>query len=89
MWENVERSWHMITIIVDQCRKHFVPKMRKVNLHGWITEHIKHPKKHKIYDKQKWEPFDENRKDYNNPLNIFTMESRRSKEKFEMKMDEK
>ena len=27
--ENVERSWHMITDIVDQCRKHFVPKMRK------------------------------------------------------------
>ena len=28
--------------IGDQCRKHFVPKMRKINLHGWITEHIKH-----------------------------------------------
>ena len=45
MWGNVERSWHMITTIVDQCRKHFVPKMkkeRKENLHGWITVHIKH-----------------------------------------------
>ena len=27
--ENVERSLHMITNIVDQCRKHIVPKMRK------------------------------------------------------------
>ena len=40
--QNMKRSWLMITNIVDQYKKQYVPKMRKRNLHGWITEHIKH-----------------------------------------------
>ena len=42
--KNVERSWLMITNIVDQCKKQYVPKMRKGKKKkpSWITEHIKH-----------------------------------------------
>ena len=92
--ENVERSWHMITNIVDQCMKHFVPKIRK-NIRkwnemklSWMDNRVYNAQntKHKSYDKQKREPSDENREDYNKALNIFTWEARRSKEKFEMKM---
>ena len=74
----------MITNIVDQCKKQYVPKMRKRNLHRWITEHIKH----KSYDRQKREAADKNREDYKKILNIFSREARRSKERFERKMAE-
>ena len=83
----------MITKIVDQCRKHFVPKMRKRKKRKpqWMDNraHKAQMTKHKSYDKQKREPSDENRKDYKKALNIFTTESRRSKEKFKIKMAEK
>ena len=91
--ENVERSWHMITNIVDQCRKHFVPKMRrrKKRKSSWMDNraHKAQTTKHKSYKKQKREPSYENREDYKKALNIFTREARRSNEKFEMKMSEK
>ena len=83
--ENVERSWHMITNIVDQCRKHFVPKMRKRKKRkpSWMDNraHKAQKTKHKSY-KQKREPSYENREYYKKALNIFTREARRSKEKF-------
>ena len=83
----------MITNIVAQCRKHFVPKMKKRNKRKppWMDNraHTAQKTNHKRYNKQKIEPSDENRKYYKKALNIFTMESRRSNEKFEMKMAEK
>ena len=90
--ENVERSWHMIPNIVDQCGKHFVPKMRKKRRKpSWMDNraHKAQKTKHKSYDKQKRELSYENREDYKKTLNTFTREARRSKEKFEMKMAEK
>ena len=93
--ENVERSWHMITNIVDQCRKYFVPKMRKRKKRkpSWMDNraHKAQKTKHKGYDKQKREPSYENMEDYKKALNIFTrlIEARRSKQNFEIKMAEK
>ena len=77
----------MITNIVDQCRKHFVPNMRKRKKRKplWMDNRTHKAQK----TKQKREPSDENWKDYKKALNIFTMESRRSKEKFEMRVAEK
>ena len=87
---NVDRSWHIIKNIVDQCRKHYVPKMGKIKKRkpSWVDNraHKAQKIKHKSYDRQKREPSDENREYYKKALNIFTMEAIRSKEKFETKM---
>ena len=79
--KNVERSWLMITNIVDQCKKkQYVPKKP-----SWMDNraHKAQKKKHKSYDRQKRESSDKNREDYKKALNIFTREARRSMEKFE------
>ena len=90
--KNVERSWLMITNIVDQCKKQYVPKMRKGKKKkpSWMDNraHKAQKRKHKSYDRQKRESSDKNREDCKKALNIFTMEARRSKEKFERKMAE-
>ena len=83
----------MITNIVDQCKKQYVPKMRKKRKkkkHSWMDNraHKAQKRKHKSYDIQKRESSDKNREDYKKVLNIFTREARRSKEKFERKMAE-
>ena len=66
--KNVERSWLMITNIVDQCKKQYVPKMRKRNLHGWITEHKR--ENTKVMTDRKGNNLI--REDYKKALNIFT-----------------
>ena len=90
--KNVERSWLMITNMVDQCKKQYVPKMRKGKKMkpSWMDNraHKAQKRKHKSYDRQKRESSDKNREDYKKALNIFTREARRSKEKFERKMAE-
>ena len=82
----------MITNIVDQCKKQYVPKMRKGKKKKPSRmdnrAHKAQNRKHKSYDRQKKESTDKNIEDYKKALNIFTREARRSKEKFERKMAE-
>ena len=56
---------------------------------GWTVQHIKHKKrKHTKYDIYKKVKTESSRNDYNEALNYYTKEARRSKEKFEMKLVE-
>ena len=59
---NVERSRLMITNIVDQCKKQYVPKMRKRKKKkpSWMDNraHKAQQRKHKSYDRQKRESSD-------------------------------
>ena len=54
--KNVERSWLMIPNIVDQCKKQYVPKMRKGKKKkpSWMDNRAQN-RKHKSYDRQKRE----------------------------------
>ena len=85
----------MITHIVYQCKKQYVPKRRKGKKKkpSWLDKrahkaHTTQKRKHKNYDRQKRESSDKNREYYKTTLNIFTREARRSKEKFEREMAE-
>ena len=64
----------MIPNIVDQCGKHFVPKMRKRKKRkpSWMDNRSQKAQKtkHKSYDTQKREPSYENREDYKKIYNI-------------------
>ena len=65
----------MITNIVDQCKKQYVPKMRKGKKKkpSWMDNraHKAQKRKHKSYDRQKRESSDKNREDYKKALNKF------------------
>ena len=89
--KNVEEMWNVFTYNVGDCRESHIPKRKKRRSNKkavWMDNraHKAQKKKHKLYDKHKEHPTNDSKDKYKKALNLFTKESKRSKEKFETKL---